>query len=164
MSVQGEFAFIAHCNADVPTVLELLDDVDGWSRWARPLIAQARWECWGQGDQGGPGAIRRLGAWPVLIRELILTRGPVGHTYTVIDPALFTRYLGSVAVRECPSGGVEVEWRVSFVARRSSMTRVLGFVLKTTIAGLLTRLTATAERRLQSTQATQLPRTAANRG
>jgi hypothetical protein len=157
MSVQGEFAFIAHCDADATAVLQVLEDVDGWSDWARPLIAQARWERWGQGRPGGPGAVRRLGVWPMWIRELILSRESTGHTYTVIDPPLFSRYLGSVDVRESPSGGVDVEWRVSFVARHPVMAPALRLVLRTTIAGLLTRLTAAA-------QSNPPPLIAANRG
>jgi hypothetical protein len=145
VNARGQFAYAAHCDAEASTVLALLDDVDGWTRWARPLIAQARWDGWGAGGVGGPGAVRRIGAWPMWIRELILTRGPCGHTYTVVSPTLFTRYLGSVDVRGCPSGGVEVEWRVEFIARHSVLTPLLEAVLTRTIAGLLTRLTATAE-------------------
>ena len=144
MTAHGEFAFSAECHTDASTVMRVLDDVDGWTKWARPLIVQARWERWGEGQPGGPGAIRKLGAWPLWIREMIVSRESCGHAYTVISPALFSHYLGAVTIRDRATG-VEVEWRVSFVARHSVMKPLLQAVLKTTIAGLLKRLTATAE-------------------
>ncbi|BBY62681.1 SRPBCC family protein [Mycolicibacterium helvum] len=149
MTVQGTFAFVAHCQADAATVMDVLDDVDNWPSWARPLLLQAQWERWGEGQPGGVGAVRRLGAWPVFIRELILTRDAGGHTYTVISPAVFSHYLGSVTIAESPDGGVEVEWRIAFTPKRPAMAPVLRAMLRTTISGLLQRLVATAERRAQ---------------
>jgi hypothetical protein len=140
------FSFSADCDADAETVMRVLDDVDRWPTWARPLILQAGWERWGAGEIGGPGAIRKLGAWPVWIRELILTRERNGHTYTVISPASFTHYLGSVNVVDRPTGGVEIEWRVEFTARRPALAPVLRTVLMKTISGLLTRLVVVAQR------------------
>lgn len=146
MSAQVRFSFSAYCPVDAATVLHVLDDVDHWSDWARPLLLQAQWERWGEGSRGGPGAIRKLGAWPVWIRELILTRGPHGHTYTVVSPAAFSHYLGEICISDHPDGGVDVLWRVEFIARRAALSSVLEAVLKMTISGLLTRLAAAAAR------------------
>lgn len=142
-----QFAFTSPCRASAETVLTLLDDVDGWSAWARPLVMQTSWERWGDATPAGPGAIRKVGAWPVWIRELILTRDESGQTYTIVSPAAFTHYLGSVTLQPSVSGGVDVEWRVEFVARRRIAEPVLNAVLQTTIAGLLKRLVKAAERR-----------------
>lgn len=142
-----QFAFSSSCRASAETVLALLDDVDGWSAWARPLVMQTSWERWGDSTPAGVGAIRKVGAWPVWIRELILTRDDTGQTYTVISPSAFTHYLGSVTLRPLASGGVDVEWRVEFVARRRIADPVLNAMLQTTIAGLLKRLVKAAERR-----------------
>lgn len=141
-----KFSFSAPCEADAATVMRVLDDVDHWNRWARPLLLQAQWERWGEDSLGGPGAIRKVGAWPVWIRETILTRDSRGHTYTVVSPAAFTYYRGAVTISDWPAGGVDVEWRIEFTARRPAMTPVLTAALKMTISGLLTRLTAAAER------------------
>ncbi|MCX2930677.1 SRPBCC family protein [Mycobacterium sp. CVI_P3] len=149
MSVQGTFAFIAHCRADASAVMDVLDDVDDWPSWARPLLVQAQWERWGEGSAGGVGAVRKLGAWPVWIRELILTRDERGHTYTVISPAVFTHYLGSVRITDSLDGGVDAVWRITFTAKHSVMAPLLRAALRTTISGLLQRLVATAERRAQ---------------
>jgi len=140
-----QFAFTSPCEASAETVLGLLDDVDGWSAWARPLVMQTRWERWGESMPAGPGAVRKIGAWPVWIRELILSRDDNGQTYTVIRPAAFTHYLGSVTARPAAAGGVVVEWRIEFVARRQIAAPLLNAVLQKTIAGLLKRLVKAAE-------------------
>jgi hypothetical protein len=140
-----QFAFTSRCRASAETVLRLLDDVDGWSAWARPLLLHTRWERWGESTPAGPGAVRKLGAWPIWIHELILTRDASGQTYTVISPALFTRYLGSVTVGPAAAGGVDIEWRIDFVARHRITAPLLRSALQTAIAGLLVRLTAAAE-------------------
>jgi hypothetical protein len=145
-----QFAFTSHCNADAETVLGLLDDADGWSRWARPLVVHTCWERWGHPAPAGPGAVRKLGAWPLWIRELILTRDAGGQTYTVISPALFTHYLGSVTVSAADAGGVDIDWRVDFVARHRIMVPLLRRVFQTTIAGLLTRLSQAADNHAHS--------------
>ncbi len=98
----------------------------------------------------GPGAVRKIGAWPIWIRELILTRDAGGQTYTVISPAVFTHYLGSVTVRPAAAGGVDVEWRIEFAARHRITAPLLNAVLQGTIAGLLTRLIKAAEQPLSA--------------
>jgi hypothetical protein len=141
-----QFAFASPCQASAETVLALLDDVDGWSAWARPLVMQTRWERWGESSTAGPGAIRKVGAWPVWIRELILTRDDGGQTYTVVSPSAFTRYLGSITVRPAAAGGVDIEWRIEFVAKRRLAAPLLNALLQKTIAGLLARLVGAAEK------------------
>lgn len=156
MTAPLKFSFIADCDADAETVMRVLDDVDRWPSWARPLLLQASWERWGAGQIGGPGAIRKLGAWPVWIRELILTRGPAGHSYTVISPSAFTHYLGTVDVVERPTGGVEIDWSVEFTPRRSALAPVLKAVLMKTISGLLTRLVTVAQREARALETESL--------
>jgi hypothetical protein len=141
-----QFAFSSPCQASAATVLALLDDVDGWSSWARRLVMQTRWERWGESSPAGPGAVRKVGVWPVWIRELILTRDDCGQTYTVISPAVFTRYLGSITVRPAAAGGVDVEWRIEFVTKRRVAAPLLNSLLQKTIAGLLARLVDAAEK------------------
>jgi hypothetical protein len=126
--------------------MRVLNDVDHWPSWSRPLLLQAQWERWGEDSLGGPGAIRKVGAWPLWIRETILTRESHGHTYTVISPAVFNHYVGTVNVNEWPAGGVDVEWRITFTARHAAMTPLLRVVMRKTISGLLKRLTAAAQR------------------
>jgi hypothetical protein len=152
-TAQVSFSFTADCDADAETVMRVLDDVDRWPSWARPLLLQAAWERWGVAEIGGPGAIRKLGAWPVWIRELILTREPNGHTYTVISPASFSHYLGTVNVADRSTGGVQIDWRVEFTARSAALTPVLRTVLMKTISGLLARLVVVAQREAQAARA-----------
>lgn len=139
------FAFSSHCDADAATVMGVLDDVDGWVRWVRPLALQARWDTWGQSAPAGAGAVRKLGAWPVWIKELILSRDARGHTYTVISPALFTSYLGQVTVTDSDLGGVDIKWSVEFIPRYAVMAPIARMVLEATISRLLGRLVVAAQ-------------------
>jgi hypothetical protein len=139
------FAFSSHARAAPETVTQLLDDVDGWTKWARPVVLQTRWETWGHPAQAGPGAVRRLGAWPVWIRELILSNESGLQTYTILSPATFERYHGAVAVTASDHGGTDIDWRIEFVARQRFMGPLFQVVLEATIAALLKRLTAAAE-------------------
>jgi Polyketide cyclase / dehydrase and lipid transport len=141
-----QFAVSRHCRADAATVLSLLDDVDGWSTWARPVAMQTSWERWGDPAPAGAGAVRKLGAWPIWIRELILTREANGQTYTAVSPNLFSRYLGTVTVTAVSTGGVDIDWGLDFVARRQFMAPVLRVALKAIITALVSRLTVAAEK------------------
>ncbi|ORA11420.1 SRPBCC family protein [Mycobacterium arosiense] len=134
----------AHSRADSAAIISLLDDVDGWSNWARPLVWQTRWERWGQPAPAGPGAVRRVGLWPGFIREQILSRDSHGQTYTVITPVTFRCYHGAVHITPA-SPGTDIDWQVQFVPRAAAAGPFLHKALQYVIAGLLAKLAAQAE-------------------
>lgn len=140
------FVVEAHSRAEPAAVKALLDDADNWARWARPFLAQTQWERWGDPIPAGPGAIRKLGAWPVWIREQMLTNTESEQTYTVISPPLFSQYLGTVELTPAAGGGTDVSWRVEFVSRFAIGSAPSYFVLHTTISALTKRLVAAADR------------------
>lgn len=143
---QRRFVVEAHTRAQPAAVKALLDDADHWSRWAWPILARTRWEQWGHPIPAGAGAIRKLGAWPVWIREQILTNNESGQTYTVVSPPLFSHYLGTVELIPAPAGGTDVSWQVEFVSRFAIAGALSYTVLRATISALTKRLVAAANR------------------
>jgi hypothetical protein len=139
------FTHIGHTRANSDVVGQLLDDVDGWPRWARPLVLHAQWERWGTPTPGGIGAVRRLGARPVWIREQIIEREPGHQRYTVLSPNLFRSYTGTVTWVPDASGGTKIEWSVEFVSRNRLAAPLHLRALRFMIGGLLQRLIATAD-------------------
>lgn len=71
--------------APASTLFRLETDGAGWSRWAKPLIVQSSWEQ--PGD--GVGAIRKVGVWPMLMREkTVVYEQDRRHVYEQIGPRL----------------------------------------------------------------------------
>lgn len=136
----------AHTHADAATVTGLLDDVDTWASWTRPLLAHTTWSKWGNPAPGGVGAVRQLGVWPVYIRELITSHQPGQHQeYTVLSPDLFTDYLGRINLRGQPDGGTLITWTVEFTPRWAALGLIARFALSRTIGRLAHRLACAAD-------------------
>jgi len=77
------------------------------------MVLQTELESWGADSAHGAGAIRRVGAPPVWIREMILDWDPaVGQVYTVLSPALFSHYRGEIAFEPTEFGGTHIRWTV----------------------------------------------------
>jgi hypothetical protein len=140
--------FVHHADTcgDVESVVELIDDVDRWSAWSRPMLVQTTWTHWGNSAPGGVGAVRRLGLWPVFIRELITgyERG-VYQEYTVLTPRLFTTYVGRISLEARPAGGTLITWSVEFTPRWSVSGPLATFVLSRTIKRLSRNLAHAAD-------------------
>jgi len=132
------FVHRADTRAEIDTVADLVDDVDGWSAGSRPLLAQTGWERWGNPVPGGRGAVRRLGLRPICIRELITSceRGRY-QEYTVLSPHLFTTYLGRISLSSRPDGGTVITWSVVFTPRFAA----LGPVAESTLSRAIKQLT-----------------------
>jgi hypothetical protein len=141
-----DFVHRADTRADVDVVAGLIDDVDGWSTWSRPLLVQTSWDRWGSPAPGGIGAVRRLGLWPLFIRELITSydRGR-RQEYTVLTPHLFTAYLGAITLSRGHDGGTRITWSVEFTPRFAVLGPVNAFVLSHVIKRLTEKLARAAE-------------------
>src|SRR3954447_5980112 len=63
---------VGHRTAAPDTVLAVLADGAGWSRWAGPIVVKSWWEREGTPAPGGVGAIRRLGLGKLSSREEIV--------------------------------------------------------------------------------------------
>ena len=56
-------------SAPAATLFRLETDGAGWSKWAKPLIVQSSWVRRGDPAPAGIGAVRKVGLWPMLMRE-----------------------------------------------------------------------------------------------
>ena len=140
------FVHHAETRANAGVVADLVDDVDGWSAWTRPLLLRTAWERWGNPAPAGVGAVRRLGMWPFVVRELITSydRGR-SQEYTVLAPHLFTAYVGAVTLSRKSDGGTRISWSVDFTPRFSVLGRITAFALSRVIGSLTQKLARTAD-------------------
>lgn len=140
------FAHYAETKADRDTVTDLVDDVDGWSAWTRPLLAHTKWTRWGNPAPSGRGAVRRLGLWPVYICELI-TSYERGHyqEYTVVSPQLFSSYTGRISLSSRSDGATVITWSVEFVPRFAATGPIAAFALSRAIERLSRKLARAAD-------------------
>jgi hypothetical protein len=140
------FTHHARTLADPATVTHLLDDVDSWSTWSRPLLSQTAWERWGSPAPGGVGAVRRLGLWPIFIREQITSHDPPGsQEYTMLSPHLFRDYLGRVTVDSPGGTGTLITWHVEFTPRFAALGAPTHRMLSLVIEQLAARLAHAAD-------------------
>lgn len=141
-----KFTHVAHTHAEPTQVTAILDDAPGWSNWARPVLMQSAWERWGDPAPGGVGAVRRVGLWPVFIREQVTEWDPgARQRYTVLSPHLFNSYDGEVVVNTRSDGSTRIQWTVEFTPRLRGSGRLLRAAFSFTIAQLVSRLARAAE-------------------
>lgn len=104
------FEVTALSGADAATLFELVADGGQWSRWAG---IGSSWERRGE-PPGGIGAIRRLGRWPIIVREeTVAYEQDRLHGYTMLTRAPLRDYLAEV-VFEPRDGGTHIAWRATF--------------------------------------------------
>ncbi|MBB4686871.1 SRPBCC family protein [Amycolatopsis jiangsuensis] len=132
--------------ASPATLFRLETDGPQWSSWGRPFIVQARWA--ERGDDGGVGAVRELGLWPVLIREKTLEYEPDRrHVYTLVGPAPLQDYRGEVLFTPNSGGGTDLRWTAAFTESVPGTGPLLRTALRGAIGLLSARLVKGAEKR-----------------
>jgi hypothetical protein len=104
------------------------------------------WERWGSPAPGGAGAVRRLGLWPIFIREQITSYQRGDHQeYTVLSPHLFRDYVGRVTVFSPGGTGTLITWQVEFTTRFAAFGVPTHRVLSRVIERLAARLAHAAD-------------------
>jgi hypothetical protein len=79
-------------SAPATTLFRLETDGARWSECAKPLIVQSSWEQQGDPLPAGVGAVRKVGMWPMLMREkTIAYERDRRHDYQQIGPRLPAR-------------------------------------------------------------------------
>ena len=74
-------------SAPAATLFRLETDGARWSEWAKPLIVQSNWEQEGDPVPAGVGAVRKVGMWPMLMREkTVAHERDRRHVYAQIGP------------------------------------------------------------------------------
>jgi uncharacterized protein YndB with AHSA1/START domain len=136
------------CSAPAATLFRLETDGARWADWARPLIVQSSWVQQGDPAPGGIGAVRKVGLWPVLIREQTVEyEQDRRHVYKLIAPSTPAKdYQGEALFTPNASGGTDLRWRGSFTEGVPGTGPIMRAVLRGTIQLISSRLIKAAER------------------
>jgi uncharacterized protein YndB with AHSA1/START domain len=144
------FSFEVNRTSSAPPAELFRLETDGelWPKWGGPLIVQGGWEQRAENAPGGVGAIRRVGLWPMLMREKTLEyEQDRRHVYTFAGPPAPVRdYRAEVLFTPGASGGTELCWRGSFTEPVPGTGPVLRVTLRAAINYLAGRLVRAAER------------------
>ena len=103
-------------HAPPATLFRLETDGAHWADWAKPLIVQSSWEQQGDPAPGGIGAVRKVGLWPVLMREKTVEyEQDRRHVYELIRPSTPAKdYRAEALFTPNASGGTDLRWSGSF--------------------------------------------------
>jgi hypothetical protein len=144
------FAFEINRTTTAPAAELFRLETDGarWSEWAKPLIAQSSWEQQGDPLPGGIGAVRKVGLWPMLMREkTVAYEQDRRHGYLQIGPPLPAKdYRAEMRLTPSPSGGTDIRWTGSFTEGLRGTGPVMLIFLRSVVGFLAWRLVKAAER------------------
>jgi Polyketide cyclase / dehydrase and lipid transport len=134
-------------SASAATLFRLETDGARWSEWARPLIVSSSWEQCGDPPPAGVGAVRKVGMWPMLMREkTVVYEKDRRHVYAQIGPRLPARdYCAEMLLSSIPTGGTDVRWRGTFAEGIYGTGPVMLIFLRGVVWFLARRLVKTAE-------------------
>jgi hypothetical protein len=111
------FSFEVRRTSSAPpaTLFGLEADGAHWSTWAKPIVFQSSWEQKGD-PPGAIGAVRRVGTWPVFMREKTVEyEKDRRHVYELIGPRSPAHdYRAEATFTANASGGTDLIWRGSF--------------------------------------------------
>jgi hypothetical protein len=135
-------------SAPASTLFRLETDGGRWSEWAKPVVVQSSWDRQGDPAPGGVGAIRKVGLWPVLLREeTVEYEQDKRHVYKFAGPNEPAKdYRAEVVFTPNTAGGTDIRWSGSFVEKLPGTGAVTLAVLRTTIKLLSAQLVKAAER------------------
>jgi Polyketide cyclase / dehydrase and lipid transport len=138
----------AHSRADAATLFRLVADGGRWSEWAGPFVPRSSWERQGDPSPGGIGAIRRLGRWPVVVREeTVAYEQDRRHGYALRTPAPVRGYRAEVTFEPRDGGGTDVVWRGTFTELIPGTGPLAARVFQLLLRSLTRRLVGAAEHR-----------------
>jgi len=135
-------------SAPAATLFRLETDGGRWSEWAKPIVVQSSWERQGNPAPGGLGAVRKVGLWPLLLREKTLEyEQDRRHVYTLIGPPSPAKdYCGEVLLTPNAAEGTDVRWTGSFTEGLRGTGPVMLVFLRGAVQLILGRLVKAAER------------------
>ena len=135
-------------SAPAATLFRLETDGARWSEWAKPLIVQSSWEQRGDPLPAGIGAVRKVGMWPMLMREkTVAYEQDRRHVYLQIGPPLPAKgYRGEMLLTANSAGGTDIRWMGSFTEGLRGTGPVVRIVLRAVVGFLAGRLVKAAER------------------
>jgi hypothetical protein len=135
-------------SAPASTLFRLEADGGRWSEWAKPLIPQSSWERQGEPAPGGIGAIRKLGLWPLLLREeTVEYEQDRRHVYKFAGPSAPAKdYRAEVIFTPNAAGGTDIRWSGSFVEGLPGTGAFTLAFLRTALKVISVQLIKAAER------------------
>ncbi len=135
-------------NAPAATLFRLEADGSRWSEWAKPIVFQSSWDQQGEPAPGGIGAVRKLGLWPILIREKTVEyEQDRRHVYALIAPNTPAKdYRAELLLTPNAAGGTDVRWTGTFTEGPRGTGPVMLFLLRGAIQFFAGRLVKAAER------------------
>ncbi|WP_116046890.1 SRPBCC family protein [Amycolatopsis palatopharyngis] len=135
-------------SASATELFRLETDGELWSSWARPLVPQSGWERHGDPAPGGVGAVRKVGLWPLLLREeTVEYEQDRRHVYTFAGPPAPAKdYRAEVLFTPNAEGGTDIRWSGTFVEGLPGTGPATLVLLRTAIIFLAARLARAAER------------------
>ncbi|UNB52445.1 SRPBCC family protein [Mycolicibacterium sp. YH-1] len=144
------FTFEINRTSSAPpaTLFRLEADGARWKEWARPVVFQSSWETQGEPAPGGIGAVRKVGLWPIMMREKTVEyEQDHRHVYTLIGPSTPARdYHGEAVFTANASGGTDICWRGWFTEGVPGTGPIMRAALKGAIQLISLRLIKAAER------------------
>jgi hypothetical protein len=134
-------------SAQAATLFRLETDGARWSEWAKPLIVQSSWEQRGDPAPGGVGAVRKVGMWPLRMREkTVAYEQDRRHVYTQIGPPLPAKdYRAELLLTPNAAGGTDLRWTGSFTEGLPGTGPVMLIFLRGVVGFLARRLVKAAE-------------------
>jgi uncharacterized protein YndB with AHSA1/START domain len=145
-----KFAFEINRTSSAPaaTLFRLVADGANWSKWAKPIVVQSSWAREGDPAPGGVGSVRKIGMWPVLVREETVAYEPDRrHAYKLIGPPSPAKdYSSEVVLTPNPAGGTDIRWTGSFVEGVRGTGPVMQAALGGAVRFFAARLVKAAER------------------
>jgi uncharacterized protein YndB with AHSA1/START domain len=143
------FSFEINRTSSAPpaTLFRLETDGARWSEWAKPVVVQSSWEQQGDPAPGGMGAIRKVGLWPVLMREKTVEyEQDRRHVYALISPPTPAKgYHGEAVFTPNASGGTDLRWSGSFTEGVRGTGPIMLVFLRSVIGLVSLRLIKAAE-------------------
>jgi hypothetical protein len=141
------FEATADSSADAATLFRLVTDGGRWSEWAGPFAPRSSWDRQGDPAPGGVGAIRRIGLWPIVVREETVAHEPDRlHGYVLRTHAPLRDYRAEVRFAPREGGGTAIVWSGGFAELVPGTGRPIAWSLRMTLRGLTRRLVRAAER------------------
>jgi hypothetical protein len=142
------FTFEINRTTSAPAATLFHLEINGarWSEWAKPLIVQSSWEQQGDPLPGGIGAVRKVGMWPILMREkTIAYEQDRRHGYLQIGPPLPAKDYHAEMLLTPTASGTAIRWRGSFTEGPRGTGLVMLVLLRSVVGFLAARLAKAAE-------------------
>jgi len=136
-------------SAPAATLFGLEADGANWSQWAKPIVLQSSWARQGDPAPGGVGAVRRVGLWPMLVKEeTVEYEQDRRHAYRLVGPRTPAKdYFGEVLFTPNAAGGTDIRWTGSFIEGVPGTGPVMRAVMGGAVRFFASRLVKEAERK-----------------